>query len=64
MFSLYGALCNPFVLTFLAAALDTGLTFPGISPGTLLYRSAQVRFLFFRPLPFSNEVISRLGRTE
>ena len=41
MFSLYAALCNPFVLTFLAAVLDTAITFPGISPGTLLYRSAQ-----------------------
>ena len=29
------------MLTFLAAVLDTAITFPGISPGTLLYRSAQ-----------------------
>ena len=41
LFSLYGALCNPLVLTFLAAALDTAITFPGVSPLTLLYRSAQ-----------------------
>ena len=39
--SLYAALCNPFVLTFLAATLDTAITFPGVSPATLIYRSAQ-----------------------
>ena len=41
MFSLYAALCNPFILTFLAAMLDTAITFPGVSPATLLYRSGQ-----------------------
>ena len=41
MFSLYAALCNPFILTFLAATLDTAITFPGVSPATLIYRSAQ-----------------------
>ena len=42
VFSLYSCLCNPIVLTLLAATVDTILTFPDVSVMDIIIRSGQV----------------------
>lgn len=42
VFSLYSCLCNPIVLTLVAATVDTILTFPDISVMDIIIRSGQV----------------------
>ena len=42
VFSLYSCLCNPIVLTLVAATIDTIITFPDISVMDIIIRSGQV----------------------
>ena len=42
VFSFYSCLCNPIVLTLLAATVDTILTFPDVSVMDIIIRSGQV----------------------
>ena len=45
LFSLYSCLCNPIVLTLVAATIDTIITFPDISIMDMIIRSGQVNIL-------------------